>query len=240
MPSPGAEPRREPCLITERLIGHRYGKHVRPHPTDYIPDPADKYREENRMLGKQAKTLTRGQIDAMLAYLSTTRYPERNRLIFLLSAKAGLRAKEIAKLTWRMTNDSQGDIARAIALQDSASKGKSGRFIPLSDEVRQALIEYRTTVPHAGPHVICTERSLETSAQAVVNMFQKWYRHLGFVGCSSHSGRRTFITNAARKISTVGGSLKDVQELAGHANLRTTQRYIDANPEAQVRVVSLV
>ena len=191
-------------------------------------------------LGKQAKTLSRGQIDAMLAYLSTTRYPERNRLIFMLSAKAGLRAKEIAKLTWRMTNDSQGDIARVIALQDSASKGRSGRFIPLSDEVREALIEYRSSVPHAGPRVICTERSLETSAQAIVNMFQRWYRHLGFVGCSSHSGRRTFITNAARKISTVGGSLRDVQQLAGHSNLRTTQRYIDENPDAQIRVVGLI
>jgi integrase/recombinase XerD len=53
-------------------------------------------------LGKQAKTLSRGQIDAMLAYLSTTRRAKRNRLIFLLSAKAGLRAKEIAKLTWWM------------------------------------------------------------------------------------------------------------------------------------------
>jgi integrase len=63
---------------------------------------------------------------------------------------------------------------------------------------------------------------------------------LGFFGCSSHGGRRTFITNAARKISTVGGSLRDVQELAGHANLRTTQRYIDVNPDAQVKVVGLV
>jgi len=71
-------------------------------------------------------------------------------------------------------------------------------------------------------------------------MFQRWYQHLGFVGCSSHSGRRTFITNAARKISTVGGPLKDVQELAGHSNLRTTQRYIEANPEAQVRVIGMI
>jgi integrase/recombinase XerD len=54
-------------------------------------------------------------------------------------------------------------------------------------------------------------------------MFQRWYGDLGFVGCSSHSGRRTLITNVARKISTVGGSLKDVQQLAGHANLQTTQ-----------------
>jgi integrase/recombinase XerD len=89
-----------------------------------------------------------------------------------------------------------------ICLQDSASKGKSGRMIPISEELRTALIEYRKTVPHAGPHVICTERSLATSPQAIVNLFHRWYRHLGFEGCSSHSGRRTFITNAARKIST--------------------------------------
>jgi integrase len=192
-------------------------------------------------LGKQAKTLSKGQIEAVLGYLAKTRDPTRNKLIFLLSAKAGLRAKEIARLTWWMTNDSQGQIGRAICLQDSASKGRSGRMIPMSDEVRDALIEYRNEViSFTGPNVISTERALSTSPQAIVNMFQRWYREMGFVGCSSHSGRRTFITNAARKISTVGGSLRDVQMLAGHSNLRTTQLYIDANPDAQVRIVELV
>jgi integrase/recombinase XerD len=92
----------------------------------------------------------------------------------------------------------------------------------------------------AGRFVISTERALSTSPQAIVNMFQRWYRDLGLVGCSSHSGRRTFITNAARKISTVGGSLRDVQMLAGHTNLRTTQRYIEPDTEAQKRVVQHV
>ena len=54
------------------------------------------------------------------------------------------------------------------------------------------------------------------------------------------SGRRTFITNASRTISTVGGSLRDVQILAGHSTLSTTQRYIEADAEAQRRVVDLV
>src|ERR1700743_186294 len=99
--------------------------------------------QENGMgLTKQAKTLSKGQADAMLAYLSTTRHAKRNRLIFLLSAKAGLRAKEIAKLTWLMTNDSEGKIGKELCLFDSASKGKSGRRIPLNGEVRNALIEY--------------------------------------------------------------------------------------------------
>jgi integrase/recombinase XerD len=114
-------------------------------------------------LGKQAKTLTKGQIDAMLAYLSTTRHPARNRLIFLLSVKAGLRAKEIAKLNWLMTNDSRGEIGYDICLLDSASKGKSGRRIPLNPDVRDALIEYRKQVMHyGGPYVISTERRLLT------------------------------------------------------------------------------
>ncbi|UPT96479.1 site-specific integrase [Bradyrhizobium barranii subsp. apii] len=189
-------------------------------------------------LGKQAKTLSKGQTEAMLAYVSSTRHPERNRLIFLLSVKAGLRAKEIARLTWWMTNDSTGEIGHVLCLQDSATKGKSGRMIPLNAEVRSALIEYRNKVMRfAGPHVISTERGLSTSPQAIVNMFQRWYRHLGFVGCSSHTGRRTFITGAARKITNVGGSLRDVQILAGHSNLRTTQRYIEQDADAQRKVV---
>lgn len=79
-----------------------------------------------------------------------------------------------------------------------------------------------------------------TSAPAIVLMFAKWFRVLGYSGCSSHSGRRTFITNAARKISTVGGSLRDVQVLAGHAALSTTQRYIEPDAAAQRKIVDLV
>jgi integrase len=192
-------------------------------------------------LGKQAKTLTKGQIEAVLGYLAKTRWPTRNRVIFLLSAKAGLRAKEIARLTWRMVTDARGQISQAIHLENTASKGQSGRVVPMSDELRSALAAYAPTVGIvSGRFLIESERSDGMSAQAIVNLFWRWYRHIGFDGCSSHSGRRTFITNTARKISTVGGSLRDVQMLAGHTNLRTTQRYIEANPEAQVRIVELV
>lgn len=192
-------------------------------------------------LSKQAKTLTKGQIEAAQGYLSKTRWPTRNRVIFLLSAKAGLRAKEIANLTWRMVTDARGQIGQAIYLENAASKGKSGRVIPMNDELRTALAAYaKTTIINSRDYLIESERSNRMSAQAIVNLFWRWYQHIGFDGCSSHSGRRTFITNTARKISTVGGSLRDVQILAGHTNLRTTQRYIEANPEAQVRIVDLV
>ena len=89
------------------------------------------------------------------------------------------------------------------------------------------------------PYVVTSERGVSTSSYAIVNKFAGWYRALGFTGASSHSGRRTAITNWARRISTVGGSLRDVQILAGHSALSTTQRYIEADASAMRRVVEL-
>ncbi len=194
-------------------------------------------------LGKQAKTLSKGQIDALLNYIGKSRNPIRNRTIVLLSVRAGLRAKEIACLTWGMVTDSDSRIGTAIHLQDRASKGRSGRIIPLNAELRGALTDLLNEGGDGirpSAYLITTERSDRTSAQAVVNQFGRWYCTLGFQGCSSHSGRRTFITNAARKISTVGGSLRDIQILAGHSNLTTTQRYIEGSAEAQRKIVELV
>ena len=61
--------------------------------------------------GKQAKVLTPKQETAVLTYLQTRRYPVRDRVMFLLSFKAGLRAKEIACLTWAMVIDTEGQMA---------------------------------------------------------------------------------------------------------------------------------
>ncbi len=190
-------------------------------------------------LTKQAKTLTGRQTSHLQAFLHQTRYPTRNRVILLLSVKAGLRAKEVAGLTWDMLTDAEGNLGSAIHLRNEASKGRSGRVIPLNRELRvalQALFQSRAT----SPYVITSERSQRTSAAVIVNLFAAWYRALGFQGCSSHSGRGTFITSAARKISMVGGSLRDVQMLAGHAALSTTQRYIEADVQAQRKVVDLI
>jgi len=193
-------------------------------------------------LGKQAKTLTKAQIDALLLHVSSGRNRTRNRVIALLSVRAGLRAKEIAHLTWGMVLNSDGTLADEIALQDCAAKGSSGRTVPMAKDLRAAMTAWRAECGaiHHSARIITTERGASTSAQAVVNMFADWYQAIGFTGCSSHSGRRTFITNAARKISTVGGSLRDVQALAGHSSFTTTQRYIEVNADSKRRVVEIV
>ena len=197
-------------------------------------------------LSKQAKILSKKQIEQLLWYVGTNRNAMRNRIIVLLSVRAGLRAKEIAGLKWSMITDADGDISDSIHLTDEASKGKSGRIIPLNMKLRHELEDWREHEAKrhgfniATSYVISTERAGKTSAQAIVNMFSAWYLETGLVGCSSHSGRRTFITNAARQITTVGGSLRDVQMLAGHSSLAVTQRYIEGDSEARRKIVDLV
>jgi integrase/recombinase XerD len=184
------------------------------------------------MLGKQAKILTEKQQKAVLDYLEGTRYPLRNQLIFLFSFKAGLRAKEIASLTWAMVCNSDGEIDDVIRLQDIASKGKSGRIIPMNKDLKAKLIIWKSKFEdlEMSDRIIRTERSSKTTPQVIVNFFQRLYDTLGLDGCSSHSGRRTFITNASRKITTVGGSLKDVQMLAGHSNIMKKRIHNNADP----------
>jgi len=191
------------------------------------------------MLQRQAKVLSRGQIKAVLDHISRTRYPIRNRVIFLLSLRAGLRAKEIAGIEWRMVTDAEGSLADSISLTDAAAKGRSGGVVPMASELRHSLKALRqiSSQPIGSSKVIGTERSPSTSAQVIINLFREWYSSLGFDGCSSHSGRRTFITMTARNIGRFGGSLRDVQALARHRSLAMTQRYIEIDSQAMRRVV---
>jgi integrase/recombinase XerD len=192
------------------------------------------------MLGRQAKVLSDMQIKAVLSALDGGRNGLRNKVMFLLSLH-GLRAKEISALEVSMVTDAEGRIADSIRLENRAAKGVSGRVIPMSDVLRRALTAYLDSRERGtGKFVVATERRERFSAHAVVVFFARLYKRMGFQGATSHSGRRTYITRAARKISQAGGSLRDVQLLAGHSHLSTTQRYIEQDGEAQRKVTAML
>lgn len=188
-----------------------------------------------------AKVLAPAVYDRLLAHVQTTRRPARNRAIVLLSYKAGLRACEIAGLTWPMVLDSRGRVGEALAVSNGIAKMGSGRTIPMQPDLRAALRQLHRLegAPSAGP-VIRSERGGAMTARSIVNWFASIYAELGLDGCSSHSGRRTFITRAARLLPKAGGSLRDVQELAGHRALSTTERYIQGDRDIQRKLVGLL
>jgi integrase/recombinase XerD len=191
------------------------------------------------MAGKQAKILSVNDVSDLLIFASCNRHPIRDRTVVLLSAKAGLRAGEIAKLTWDMVLDPTGNIASVIELRDHAAKNGSGRLIPVHPDLRQALAAYRSLSTGIGP-VIRSERGGAMTPLSIVVWFNRAFHAIGLDGCSSHSGRRTFITRAARLVHKAGGSLRDVQLLAGHRSIQTTQRYIDGDSDAQRKLVFLI
>jgi integrase len=109
--------------------------------------------------------------------------------------------------------------------------------------LRAALIdlyEHQKLNVHPDQPVIYSIRSKGLSAATVKDWFRRLYQTWGMEGYSSISGRRTFITRAAQIASEVGGKLCDVQRLAGHASLQTTQRYAEENRAVEWKFIKLL
>lgn len=195
----------------------------------------------NYMRKAPAKVLEPADLCRVLKHVQKQRYPTRNTAIVLLSFKAGLRACEIAGLNWQMVLTTNNTVGGQIYISANIAKKGSKRFIPLNQELKASLGALHTLAgePKLGP-VIISERGEHMRSGAIVNYFGTLYRELGLTGCSSHSGRRTFITNAAKAVAQTGGSLRDVQELAGHRALTTTERYIQGDRAAQRKLIALI
>jgi integrase len=194
-----------------------------------------------RPVSKRAKTLKPKQIDMLLQHVSAKRHAERNCVMVLLAFKAGLRACEISGLDWSMVTDAQGAMADTLDVGRHIAKMGAARSIPCNDQLARALkqLHHMQGLPTTGP-VCRSQRGDALCAKAVVNWFAELFAELDLNGCSSHSGRRTFITQGARLIFQTGGSLRDIQLLAGHRSIKTTQDYIGENPDAQRRLVGLL
>jgi integrase/recombinase XerD len=188
---------------------------------------------------RHARVLEPDDVRVVLQHARKTQ-AERNTVIVLLSFKAGLRACEIAGLSWPMIIATSGAIAGSIDLSGRITKSGYSRVIPLNKDLARALAKLHKAEgrPRDGP-VIRSQRGGHMTARAVVNWFAEVYAEAGLAGCSSHSGRRTFVTRTARALAKSGGSLRDVQELVGHRSLSTTERYIQGDRAAQRRLVQL-
>lgn len=224
-----------------------------------FPDFADKptVREDVKVMKARrlrcvtkAKTLTQEQFDRVIAEIETEPYAERNSAIMHLSFYAGLRAQEIAGLQWkRNILDQEGNISDVIHITRDIGKRSKDRMIPTAAALRKALNALYSV--DRGLYVILpiydralsSERAAEMPNQVHPNTLAQYmrrtYQRVGYNGCTSHSGRRTFITGLARRCNLEKGSLRDVQLLAGHTSIETTAGYIEESPH-QAKLVTRV
>lgn len=192
-------------------------------------------------MGRSAKVLAPGEVRRLQAHAGRGRQGLRNRTMILLSFKAGLRACEIAGLDWSMVLMPGGRVGSLLVIADTIAKNGLGRRLPAHPDVKALLVTLHAEQgkPSRGA-IIRSQRGGNMTARGIVNWFGRVYGEVGLDGCSSHSGRRTFITRTARLVAKAGGSLRDVQILVGHRDLATTQLYIDGDSDAQRKLVHML
>lgn len=170
------------------------------------------------------------QIALVESHLGSNRWcPVADRLKFRLSLYAGLRVGEIAELQIADMLEKSGEISNVIRVPANVAKGHKAREIEMHPKIREALVAFIQEYPQS-PFVAITVRKFKIrkqNASALGQQFRNLYLEVGLKGFSSHSGRRTFITKLARAVNGTAHTLRDVQHLAGHAYLETTEAYID-------------
>lgn len=186
----------------------------------------------------QAKTLTDKEIKRVLAIIQMGSYPERNKVAFLLSLYGALRVNEIAKLTVGDIYTHDGVVKGHVDFDASKMKQKRPHTIFLNQKMVKELERYRAhvSVDTSAAPLICSQKGGAFSPNTLCQLFTRIYRDAGLDYCTSHSGRRTAIT----KLANSGVSVRVIQSIAGHANLSTTQRYIDVNDELIKSAVELL
>jgi integrase/recombinase XerD len=186
----------------------------------------------------QAKTLTERELKKVLDYVRYRPNGPRDRLMLLMTVWSGLRVGEVASLTLRDVLDTEGRVKDEIHLDRNRTKGKHARtvFLPrkLRDEIRYFLEP--TNSSDRDTPLFLTRRCGPFSANTLTQHFFHLYRRAGVEGASSHSGRRSFITNLANRAI----SIKVISTLARHSDVSVTSRYISVNDEQLRAAVEFV
>lgn len=178
---------------------------------------------------KQARTLTDKQLKFVLAHCATRKHGARDRAIIAISHLAGLRAKEIAALTLDNVRDEGGRIRSEFVLAPNQTKGAKARRVFLGTKLRRELEQYISTTKlrQNCPYLFQSQKGAGFTANTMCQLIIGIYQSCGLEGATSHSGRRTLLTQLAAK----GVSVRVLCEIAGHSSIAITQRYIDVNDE---------
>jgi integrase/recombinase XerD len=193
-----------------------------------------------KTMAKQAKTLTQQELRRVLDYIATRKHSIRNRALLMTTFLSGVRVGELSSLRYKDVVDADGNIRNEIRLSADQTKGNEARVVFVSDKLRKELDQYAKV--YQPKNINCKffySQKTESDGftpNTLTQFFHYLYKHSGVDGASSHSGRRTFITNLANK----GISVRVLASLAGHKNISTTQCYIDVNDDMKRKAVELV
>jgi len=186
----------------------------------------------------QAKTLTQAELDQVLAYIASRKFALRNRIMLLTGYWSGMRVGEIASLSLGDVVNADGTVKAEIRLTAQQTKGKHPRTVFLPQKLRDEIAGYiklRQPIRLAHPLFVTAGRK-KFSASGMTQHFYWLFKNAGVAGATSHSMRRSFITNLANK----GIGVRVLASLAGHRGISIVQKYIDVNDDMKRNAVELI
>jgi integrase/recombinase XerD len=193
-----------------------------------------------KTMPKQAKTLTQPELRRVLDYIATRPHAVRNRTMLLATHLAGMRVGEVSNLRYEDVIDVAGQIRDEIRLDAAQTKGRYGRVVFVNAKLKRELETYLGSHPQTKPDdkLFYTQKRAGAgfTPNTLAQHFHYLYKRAGIEGASSHSGRRSFLTNLAAK----GVGVRVLMSLAGHLNLASTQKYLDCNDDMKRRAVEMV
>ena len=188
----------------------------------------------------QARALGAAEMEQVLEHVNAGRHAHRNRCFILLTHLAGLRVGEVASLRWMDVMTADGQIKDEVRLLPEMTKGKHARTVFISTRLRQELQQYADIYRRAAPldcPLFYSQKGIRSgfTANSLTQTIAKLYRGAGLDGATSHSGRRTFLTNLANK----GTAIHLLRTLAGHRSISTTATYLYSSPTQLKAAVEL-
>ncbi|WP_052730515.1 site-specific integrase [Sphingomonas sp. SRS2] len=178
---------------------------------------------------KRAKILSETEFTRFRQFVMDQHFhPLAADVVIQLSFRAGLRASEIAKFTLDSILTPAGRVDTTMIVYGATTKNRKSRYIPVHGELSRSVASFMKAYPGVDFVAFSQQRQVRpVTPNALTVWFWRQFKKCGFKGCSSHSGRRTFITQLAHIVGQHGSSLRDVQLAAGHARLDTTEKYIE-------------
>ena len=196
----------------------------------------------------QARTLNDKELNLLLLYINTRKHALRDRCMVLMTYWSGARIKEVALTKVGDVLALDGSVKNEIRLTSEQTKGKHARTIVLADKLRKEILTYLQTrfdtkqlialtySDAMNKPLFATQKRQGFDSNTACYHFHMLYKNAGLVGASSHSGRRSFLT----QLSAKGVPIKVLMELASHRSIQTTARYIDVTADMKRAAVALI
>ncbi len=176
----------------------------------------------------QAKVLTTAELQQLF---SDGLIKPRDRCLFAICLFTGCRISEALSLQ-------KSDIKnKTITFRKSTTKGKlKTRTIDTPVALSQYLDEYEPPPNEYNPYLFPSREGKHLTRISADKILRAACKRIGIEGVSTHSFRRTALT----QMHNAGIPLRHIQEISGHNDLGTLQRYLEVSPEQKKQAVSVI